>query len=54
LTDLPRPRYIDKLSMMSVSRIRSTSFENGTRALALRLLGLLGLIIIRSSGGPVI
>jgi hypothetical protein len=40
--------------MMVMFRIRTSSFENGTRALSLRLLGLLGLIIIRSFGGPVI
>jgi hypothetical protein len=40
--------------MASVSRFAATSLESGIRALSLRLLGLLGLIIIRSFGGSAI
>ena len=41
--------------MVTVSRTRTVSLENGILVrLSLRLLGLRGLIIIRSLGGPAI
>jgi hypothetical protein len=41
--------------MATASEVRAASFEGGSLArLSLRLLGLRGLIIIRSFGGPVI
>jgi hypothetical protein len=40
--------------MVFALQIGAASLEGGTGLLALRLLGLRGLIIIRSFGGPVI